>query len=425
MTSDLYERILEKITAIEVIDGHEHLWPENVRVETQVDVFTLFSQYIQFDLMSAGLSEADLNKIFDRSLPLQSRWKMAAPYWESVRHTSYARAALLAVKKFYGFDDINDGTYEAISEAIAASNKHGLYDKVLRQACNIRTCLTQCGTTDTGSELLTPLMPLIYFNPMGELETPDRLVGHPFSAERNIKTLDDLVSAIDDYAADVKAKGAVGLKMAAVPFGEPNRAQAEAMFDHIMGGGEPPWPSVPSGHDYLGRHYSNPLRDYYVDCAIASAGRHGLVVAVHTGYWWDFRRLNPLNMIPILYRHPDVKFDIYHLGYPWVRETLLLGKNFPNAFLNLCWLHVISEKCGRDALREAFDLVPINKITGFGGDYGIPVEKVYGHLTIARENIASVLAEKMKACRIDEDEAIDIAKCWLWENPRRLYGLNL
>jgi len=425
MASDLRERILEKITAIEVIDGHEHLWPEKVRVESQVDVFTLFSHYIQFDLISAGLSEADFKKLSDPNLPLSTRWGIVAPYWELVRHTSYAGAALIAVRKFYGYDDINNQTYEAISEAIAASNKPGLYEKVLRQACNIRTCLTQCGTTDTGSELLTPLMPLVYFNPMGELETPDRLIGHPFSVERGVKTLDDLVNAIDDYVADVKSKGAVGLKMAAVPFGEPNRDQAQAVFNQIVNGGEPPWPSVPKDHDYLGRHYSNPLRDYYTDCAIAAAGRHGLVVAVHTGYWWDFRRLNPLNMIPILYRHPEVKFDIYHLGYPWVRETLLLGKNFQNAFLNLCWVYVISEKCAKDALREAFDLLPMNKIIGFGGDYGIPVEKIYGHLTIARESMATVLAEKVEAGRIDEDESIEIAKLWLWENPRKLYNLNL
>ncbi len=151
-----------------------------------------------------------------------------------------------------------------------------------------------------------------------------------------------------------------------------------------------------------------------------------MVVAVHAGYWGDFRNLQPSNIIPILQEHPDVRFDIFHLGYPHVRDALMLGKGFHNVWLNFCWTHIVSQKASIDALDEAIDLVPSNKILAFGGDYGARViELVYGHLVMARENIAKVLSRRIKNGSIKEDKAIDLAKQWFWDNPVELYRLNL
>lgn len=130
-------------------------------------------------------------------------------------------------------------------------------------------------------------------------------------------------------------------------------------------------------------------------------------------------------MIPILQRHPKVRFDIYHLGYPWVRETLMLGKGFPNVWLNFCWTHIISQKFAMSGLDEAIDLIPTNKILAFGGDYSMPVEKVYGHLVMAREDIARVLANRIKDGQFTETQALDMAKKWFWDNPIELYNLNI
>jgi predicted TIM-barrel fold metal-dependent hydrolase len=130
-------------------------------------------------------------------------------------------------------------------------------------------------------------------------------------------------------------------------------------------------------------------------------------------------------MIPILQRHPTARFDIYHLGYPWVRETLMLGKGFPNVWLNFCWVHSISQRCALDALDEAIDLVPMNKILAFGGDCFLPVEKVYGHLVIARENVARVLAGRVRRKQMNEVQALGWARKWFWDNPKELYRLDL
>ena len=66
----------------------------------------------------------------------------------------------------------------------------------------------------------------------------------------------------------------------------------------------------------------------------------------------------------------------------------------------------------------------MNKIIGFGADYTFQVEKVYGHLVMARENIAHVLASRIEEGLMDNAEAILIARKWLLDNPRVLYGLS-
>jgi len=63
-------------------------------------------------------------------------------------------------------------------------------------------------------------------------------------------------------------------------------------------------------------------------------------------------------------------------------------------WLNLCWTHIISQRFVVAALDEAIDLIPMNKLLAFGVEI-IPVvrwRRSTGHLVMAREDIARVLA---------------------------------
>jgi len=406
----LAQRLFTALAEIEVIDAHEHLPPEEVRTSTPVDALTLFSHYTRGDLQVAGMSQADYDATQNHALPLDYRWKLVAPYWEQIRWGSYARAALLAVHRFYGEEDLNDQTYLAISERMAAANTPGIYSRVLRDACHIRTALTQCQRTDVGAPLLTPVMPLIF--ELWDTMTWRGIAESKMGVSGPLNTLDDFLGVIRSYLLRVKSEGAVGLKTRSHPYAAPNRTQAMECFQQLRQGAVKELPFV------------NPLHDYTVDEAIRFAGEQDLTVAVHTGYWGDFRTLDPLHMIPLLERHPKVRFDLYHLGYPWVRESLMLGKGFPNVWLNFCWTHIISQRFAMDALDEAIDLIPMNKLIAFGGDYSTPVEKVYGHLTMAREDIARVLAARIERGQITEDQALGLARKWLWDNPKELYRIG-
>jgi hypothetical protein len=99
-----------------------------------------------------------------------------------------------------------------------------------------------------------------------------------------------------------------------------------------------------------------------------------------------------------------------------------LGKNFPNVYVDLCWVHVISPWVARQTLHEWIETVPANKIFGFGGDY-IFVEGAYAHSRMARRGVAQVLAEKVEGGYLTEDEAIVLARKLLRENAVQFFRL--
>jgi proline racemase len=57
-------------------------------------------------------------------------------------------------------------------------------------------------------------------------------------------------------------------------------------------------------------------------------------------------------------------------------------------------------------------------ISGFGGEYAI-VDAIYGHIKIARENIARVLEEKISKKTVKLSQAMMIAERILHNNPKK------
>ena len=405
---DLEEGLFETLKSIPVIDCHEHLPPEKVRVSTRVDALTFFRHYNRFDLVNAGMKPppAGLESLFSENIPYEKKWRMIKPYFAHIRHTTYAKAALISLKHFYGFDDFTDATCGPITEAMRKANKKGIYDRVF-DACNIKLALTQCQRTKLDNKRLIPLMPMMHQVENWELINT---LENNYSHKIRINTLEDYIESAGQYIKQVKKEGAIGVKT----FPNPRHPDRKAALDAFNG--------LKTGRIKL-LPLPNPLNDYVFDELLRIAGEENMVVAVHTGYWGDFRALDPLHMIPALTRHKNVKFDIYHLGHPWIRETIQLGRNFPNVWLNLCCHAIMSENANRQAIDEIIDQIPSNKILGFGGDYVVP-EKIYGHLTIARRNFARVFAERIARNDMTERQAVQVLKRWLWDNPIELYGLK-
>jgi len=413
--SAVAENLVKAFEDFEIVDAHEHLPPEKVYLKQGVDALTLFSHYVRYDLITAGMSAEDFERTQNHGIPLQERWRTIRPYLKSVRHGSYARAAFIAAKEFYGFDDVNDDNYRAISEKMADLNKPGIFDHVLRKRCNIRTALTQndYGLDNRADYDHDLLMPLMLLDTYAAVNSKKAIEVRATVFDEDVRELDDYMRVVRGILERWKSEGVVGLKMVSQPYGEPDRGQAISLFDSLMRGERTQLPEL------------NPLRSYITDQMMDLASELGLVVAVHTGVWGDFRALDPKHMIQTIMRHPGTKFDIYHMGVPYVRDTAIMGKNFPNVWLNLCWCHILSPKMACSAMDELIDLVPVNKVMAFGGDYHRPVEKVYGHLVMARENIARVLGGRVEDGLMTEEEAMAIAEMWFYDNPKELYGLKI
>ena len=97
-------------------------------------------------------------------------------------------------------------------------------------------------------------------------------------------------------------------------------------------------------------------------------------------------------------------------------------KYFPNVYLDLAWLHTLDRQTAIGAIKRIIELLPTNKIIGFGGDVCLPINTV-GNLHFALENLAEAFADLIKAREMTASDAEEICLAWLYENPKEVYRL--
>jgi predicted TIM-barrel fold metal-dependent hydrolase len=423
-TSDAFAALRREIAAIPVVDTHEHLPNEADRLKQPVDFYTLFSHYCIGDLLAAG-GPADLGvKLADPKLSVAEKWALFEPWYRHITEGSYARCAHLAMRRFYDMDrlaSLKDA--EALTERIRKANKPGLYRRVLKTACGIVTSLNNGGTA-VDREFFTPVR---FVTDLAEVGAMDRIRAVEKESGRACTSLARYVQALGDVVEAEKARGLKGLKFSfaytrPLHFASVPAADAERVFNRVFDESQG-WRAACLGYDE-----ARPLQDYLVHQLVALAGDLDLTAVFHTGIQAfvdnNLDNCRPERLWNLLFRYRKTRFDIFHIGLPWVEEAGMLAKYFSHVWVDFAWAHAISPEIATQALKIYVDMVPRNKVLGFGGDYAV-VEKVYGHLELARDNIARALAGKVAEGALDKAGAAAWARAILHDNPIAAYKLDI
>lgn len=409
---------MQTAEAVATVDAHQHLGPE-VPVQTDLCRLMVSDNYLATDLVSAGMTPALKERIADMSRPLMERWHLLAPFWKQVELSSYAQAYWITLKELYGARTLAAEELEPVSGRLTSDfSTPGIFQRVFCERCNIQTVLTQWGSYFAHAKPVfrNVARPLdrADFSPGGMFESDTRSLG------MELKTADDLVPAMDAILRIHHSRGAVGFKIYAIPWQPPEPAEWKHAFARR---GKP----IDGYDNFKAKDF--PLIRLYVSRIATLAAEFNIPVAVHTGApwtnWLDFRAWEPTAIIPLLSAFRDTHFDLYHAGVPYGTQASMLGKAFPNVWMNLTWTHIVSAELARRCITEWLDLVPLNKVIGFGGDYGQHnVVLTYGHLIMARRNIVSVLASRIHARAMNQAKAETILQSWFRDNPIQLYHLE-
>lgn len=401
--------LIDYARSIDTIDTHQHLSAET---PMEMDLCRMIARdnYVLTDLTTAGLSGDDLAFIHDVGNPLPVRWQRLQPYWRQARHGSYARAILLTLRAHYGAMDLATAAeVEAVSARVTADfATPGLFRRIFVERCRIPVVLTQPAYIPGDAprfHTLTRLLDRADFTPGGLFEQDAAAAGAPITSAA------DIAPAIDAILRREIAKGAVGFKMAALAWREPTNSEIAEAFTHR---------AQPAA--------SEPLIRLCVARMAAIAAETGKVVAVHSSApwtnWLDFRIWEPTAFIPFLQTFRDTRFDLYHAGMPYGTVASMITKVFPNVWQNLAWSHIVSPELSMRSIAEWLDMLPLNKVNAFGGDYhNDDVPFTYGHLELARENIARVLGYRVRCGQMGQEEACEVMRMWFYENPQALYRL--
>jgi predicted TIM-barrel fold metal-dependent hydrolase len=218
---------------------------------------------------------------------------------------------------------------------------------------------------------------------------------------------------------DYQRRGAVGIKLAhaywrTLACDPVSERKAASVYQKALGKGK------------FSEDDEKAFQDHIIYWLASLCAEMGLVFQIHTGVqstWGHVPYSDPLHLLPLLRAYKSVRFDLFHAGYPYSRELGMLGKHYPNVWLNMAWMYVITMEGSRQTLREWFDLVPAYRLLGFGSDVA-PPEFIYGHLVMARSCVADVLAEKVARDFLSLDAALDLARKLFHDNPVALYGLK-
>jgi len=415
---ELFKRIRQELDKIPVIDTHEHLTPEQERVKTDVNLFSLFeSSYVGQDFLSAGFPAK--NWQLGKTDP-EKCWEVLKHYLPYVRNTAYYKSYILAFKELYGFedDDINDSNWRWLSEQIQKNaKKEGWYKFVLREKGNIERCIWDYENLECDQELFAPVKRMDDFI-MATHPGQPQSIGARYGI--GVHSLDDFLKALDIAFQQVVDKGGVGIKSALayqriIRYDKISKGEAERIFNRILSGEE-----VSSSDQKI-------VQDFMMHQVIRRTIEHKLPFQIHTGIQagngnW-LTNTDPTHLLNLFMDYNEARFDIFHGGYPYTSQLCVMAKNFPNVYVNLCWLHIISPTVSGRMLAELVDTVPANKIFAFGGDY-INVEGTLGHLLLAKNVIAGVLTKKVAIGYLTEDEALALAKLVLHDAPAQFYGVT-
>ena len=122
-------------------------------------------------------------------------------------------------------------------------------------------------------------------------------------------------------------------------------------------------------------------------------------------------------------RHPSIRFQCF-LSSAHTNQTLCtMCRELPNLSLAGYWWHNFFPGTIRRVMEERLDMLPTNKQVGFFSD-AYCVEWAYAKANIVKQELATVLADKIERGQYDLDMAVDIARETFLDTTRDLLGME-
>jgi hypothetical protein len=423
---DTFAHLREAIAASPVVDTHEHLRPlDFVRDELRDGVVGLFrNSYLTRCLRTADGSPNGLGPTWEPFLA-HDTWEAVRDVCQRVRFSNYYRWLMRALNELYDLDgrDLTPASWEYLSEELPMRHADGTWLATVLDRAHIVGIIWdpfwKAGTTDAPDPRCAPSFRInssvVAFHPdVSDFEGSNVIRDWAAELDVDVTSLSGMELLIDKVIRKNVEAGSRSFK-AAIAYDRTlavdpvRRSDAEGVF------GRDPGAVTVAERKAFG--------DYIIRFFLERARDLGLVFQVHTG----LARLagsNPLLLEPLLQDFPEVVFDLFHGGYPWVHDVAALAHNYPNVRLNLTWLPQLSTTLAAAALREWLEVVPqVDRIT-WGGDCFTP-EEAYGSLLAARDAIARAMTGMVEEGHMRMDTAMEAVRSVLATGGSAIYGVEL
>lgn len=427
-SANLVEAVDGLVAKTPFIDTHEHFWEESERISSLKDKHKdipapdfgmLLCHYTDSDLQVAGMPAKDYEQLRKWNVPLAEKWELVAPWYARCRHTGYQMCIRETLRILFGETDLRADNYERISQHIAEHTVPGFYARLLHEHANIEYAHVNCIQRPVFRETKTPELLGIDLS-INSLCAPPKLKILEEVLGNKIKTLTEAKAAIDACFHKYAHK-AVAIKSQCAYWRSLN------FLDADENAAEPIFKKYAASED-ISDEEQEVLQGFLFHYCMRKAAETNLVVKLHTGYYAGHGgmplarvRDNVSDLCPIFREHPDTKFSLFHIAYPYQSEAIAAAKHYTNVYVDMCWAWIINPAASVRFLKEFVMAAPACKLFTFGGDY-LPVEMSVGHAAIARRGIAQAITELVQEGWLLEEDAPDLVTRIMCGNAREVFN---
>ncbi len=427
MGNFLYNEILEQINEIEIIDTHEHIMSQDEVNHESLNLFKVFeNSYARLDYNSAGMPQ----EIWEKGEPKEI-WAVFKDFQKKVNLTTLTRNIIRSLQDLYGLEGefVTEDNWIELSEKVKKAYKNkNWYQYVLNERSKFKISFLDSfwgvEKFNYNSKLFIPILrtnPFIlgrkYISPYAKGKYEHTTIEKISNAwDISLDNFESYQSIIDIGIQKYKTMGAPAIKIAtaylrSLYFEKVSRDEAALIYA--------------KDPEEITANEQKKLQDYMTHYIIQKATKENMAVQIHTGTFARNENIisngNPERLNNLFLEYPDTKFVLFHFSYPYTSQVFSLAKIFPNIVLDFCWVPMLSFNIAKRALNEFFDLIPYNKLMWGGDSYR--VEEAYAGSRLAREVIASVLAERVEKKNINRERALEIAHAILHDNALHFYNL--
>lgn len=395
-----FEKIRSHILSRGIINTHAHHLPDSEIV---------------------GLS---LGRIFEKSYvswcgeDIPSSAAMVDRWIEKIGNRSYFVNLSRALQKLYSMDEpLNGAVWDEYDQRIRKTHENPRWHlDILRNVCGYQVVIQDSywnpGDNNGHPEIFEPTFRVNFFLWGFNHEARD----HNGNNAQLVygQQIDDIKGYTDFVYHAIKRKKEAGCKSlkSAIAYERPiaiETATAEEAQSAMGFGG--PQPSAIAIKKF---------QDYIFDTICDIAAELKIPLQIHTGLGL-MNGTNPMQLQPLIARHPNTVFILMHGGYPWLDDICGLVHVYPNVVIDLCWLPLISPSAGIRALHEFLEVCNSDKIV-WGCDTWTS-EESWGALSSMADTLATVLDEKIASGYLNTHNALHIAECIMENNARQWFCL--
>ena len=352
-----------------------------------------------------------------------SSWEAIRPYLEESGSSMFVRNLLGGLQSLYEIppEGINRFTWQALDKQIRERHRQSNWREEVLTKAKIEKIITDpysAPLLNAKQSLGNRYHSVVRMNAFALGWHPESLdhngnSAHALLAQLGLEanSFEQFLESIETMLGRMPANDQVAVKNALaydrhIDFQQVSHAEAKAVWGKIN----------PSSEQ------KRAFGDYIVDYFAGLCARFDLPMQVHLGTAL-IRGSHPMNLAPLIERHPKTRFLLMHLAYPWSRDLLGMAFVYRNIWLDLTWSALLSPTHFKQAFHEAIEVLPNDSKMMLGGD-NWHVEETYATMLTFKRLISEVLEEKVGAGYFELDQAKRLASRILRENAYTFFRLG-